>query len=358
MPVTAMDEARHQPGSTLAWEESWTFDFATADASLGGWVAMTLRPNRPTARYEAFLCGPDRDLLAVLDDEVPAPPRDLEIRTEGLWATHICETPLDHWTIGLEAFALGVDDPAELYGRQLGERVPLGFDLEWEATPPGTTRSPGAATEPPTRGQPAPGQAAGGPADRGRLQSYEQPCRVSGEILVGSTAIDLDATGSRWHRWGTTRAFDERHTVLTGRLEDGTTIVATVGGARGGGSGHDETWAAWTGRAGVENGIEDRVQAGSADDIGSGTVTAWTESFDGNGFPVASRLTITGHDGTTRRPREIGVDPVAVAPCERSDIEGRVVRTPRALCRLVTDDGVSGVGWAEWSQPVVPPDGR
>ena len=80
-------------------------------------------------------------------------------------------------TLGCEAFALGLDDPAEMYGDPRGERVPFGLDLEWDtdgdayAYPPGTTR-------------------------------YEVPCRVHGEILVGDETIEFDGIGQRDHSWG------------------------------------------------------------------------------------------------------------------------------------------------------------
>ena len=58
------------------------------------------------------------------------------------------------------SFAISVDDPAEVYGDLRGDRVPFGFDLEWETVRGGlypwigTTR-------------------------------YEVACNVHGEILVG-----------------------------------------------------------------------------------------------------------------------------------------------------------------------------
>ena len=42
------------------------------------------------------------------------------------------EVPFDHMTLGCEAFALGLDDPAETYAPAGGERVPFGLDLEWD----------------------------------------------------------------------------------------------------------------------------------------------------------------------------------------------------------------------------------
>ena len=68
-------------------------------------------------------------LLVVRDAEVPrARGRALEFRADGLWVDFVCETPDVHWSFGLEAFGLRVDDPRD----EIGERVPVGFDLEWE----------------------------------------------------------------------------------------------------------------------------------------------------------------------------------------------------------------------------------
>ena len=54
------------------------------------------------------------------------------MRADGLWAELVCETPGEHWSFGLEAFGLRFDDAAEAPTRDRGERVPVGFDLEWE----------------------------------------------------------------------------------------------------------------------------------------------------------------------------------------------------------------------------------
>ena len=87
--------------------------------------------------------------LVVRDEEAPAPV-DGTIRANGLWLSLVCETPGEHWSIGLEAFALLVDDPAD----DRGELVPLGLDVEWEA-----------------------------------------PDVVHGDLLVGDAVIPLDARG-------------------------------------------------------------------------------------------------------------------------------------------------------------------
>jgi hypothetical protein len=89
--------------------------------------------------------------LVVRDDDAPPPaPGSLDVRSHGLWLSLVCETPGDHWTVGLEAFAIAVDDPSD----DRGDLVPLGLDIEWEA-----------------------------------------PGHVHGEVLVGDERLDLDQPG-------------------------------------------------------------------------------------------------------------------------------------------------------------------
>ena len=290
--VTPRDERPHAPGPELRWAESWTFDFVAADGSLAGWARIATLPNLGTGWYHAFLVGDGRPLVAVADTEVPVADASLEIRTAGLWATHICETALDHWTIGLEAFALGVDDPAELYGRQLGEQVPLGFDLEWEAEGPATPAGPGVG--------------------------YEQVCRVSGEILVGREAIDFDGHGRRDHRWGAWEGWERRWFAWHGRLDDGTTLGATV----------------------IEADVHGAVATVDGTPVG---VVESSRTMAGPGLPAGARTRLDDLD--------VVLEPVAVTPLEVRDPEGRRTRAPRALCRLTVSDGRAGWGWAEWNEP-------
>ena len=54
-----------------------------------------------------------RPLRVALVAELPPPDAGMPVqagllidglRAEGIWAQHVCETPLVHWTLGLEAF--------------------------------------------------------------------------------------------------------------------------------------------------------------------------------------------------------------------------------------------------------------
>ena len=168
------------PGPESDWEESWWFDFAAdgpdGGGQVGGFARLGLWPNQGRAWFWAGLVGAGRRYLLVRDEDVPLPrPGRTDVRAAGLWSSFECETPFDHWTIGLEAFAIALDDPDQAWGDERGDQVGLGFDLEWEATSDATPEADG----------------------------YRQACRVSGEILTGrDERFMIDGGGGRSHRWG------------------------------------------------------------------------------------------------------------------------------------------------------------
>jgi hypothetical protein len=129
-------------------------------AGIEGSLTLTVDgdgPSTRTASFDAQVVVPGVGVIVVRDDDVPAPRRTdvLVIRAEGLWAELLCETPGEHWSIGLEAFGVRFDSEAEAATSDRGERVPVGFDLEWET-----------------------------------------PDRVVGEVLVGRTRYELSAHGT------------------------------------------------------------------------------------------------------------------------------------------------------------------
>jgi hypothetical protein len=138
---------------------AWSLEFADDDQGITGSLRLTVADS--TARFHAQVVVPDVGVVVVRDDDVPAPrlhPNQddvVVVRAEGLWAELLCETPDEHWSIGLEAFGVRFDDEAEAATSDRGERVPVGFDLEWET-----------------------------------------PDRVVGEVLVGRARFDLDAHGT------------------------------------------------------------------------------------------------------------------------------------------------------------------
>jgi hypothetical protein len=133
---------------------SWSFEFSDDQGMQG---SLRLAVDDATASFHAQVVVPDVGVVVVHDDDVPPPKRDdvLVVRAEGLWVELLCETPGEHWSVGLEAFGVRFDDEAEAAASDRGERVPVGFDLEWET-----------------------------------------PDRVVGEVLVGRGRHELDGTGT------------------------------------------------------------------------------------------------------------------------------------------------------------------
>ncbi len=116
---------------------TWRCDFVSLDvasAVRGGFVQLVVPPESGDAWYWAYLVGPELGIVAVRDHAVPRPRRagDLTVRAEGLWAELVCETPDVHWTIGLEAFAVRLDEPADALHGEVGERIAVGLDIEWD----------------------------------------------------------------------------------------------------------------------------------------------------------------------------------------------------------------------------------
>lgn len=170
------DEGRHDdaPGG-----ESWGFEVAAGRVT--GVIRLTLDAAHGRAAFVTDLTVPGLGRLVVADEDVPLPrPRaGLDIRTDGLWASLYCETPFEHWSMGLEAFGLRIDDdidPAISWDRLVGERLPVGFDLEWEL-----------------RGEPQPLADGAG---------YVQPGTLFGEVLTVGARVEVDGDATRDHWWG------------------------------------------------------------------------------------------------------------------------------------------------------------
>jgi hypothetical protein len=300
-PPLPVDEQRHEPGPELLWNESYYFDFASDDASVGGYVRIGFYPNLGTVWYWACVVGEGRKLVTVIDHDValPSSSRSLEIRSSGLWADHTCETPLEHFSLGLEAFGVGVDDPSDVYGDLRGEQVPIGFDLEWETD--------GEAYRYPL------------PLDR-----YEISCRVHGEILLGAETIELDGHGQRDHSWGVRDWWSVAWCWTAGWLDDGTRFQATTLLTPG------IDWA------------EGYRQAPGAAPIGIDDF-AVDHRVDGEGIPTEITLDIDG--------LQLTAEPVGWAPVLLVDPDGRESRFPRGMVRLTHADGRRGAGWIEFNQP-------
>lgn len=85
------------------------------------------------ATYTGVLLDTSRQ-MAVHQPGINAPKKGWELRDSGIWCEQTCEAADGHWSYGLEAFALDFDDPTSLLGPAMGVRVPLGWELEFEAS--------------------------------------------------------------------------------------------------------------------------------------------------------------------------------------------------------------------------------
>ena len=297
--VEPRDEQRHDPGPEPLWGESWYFDFFAPDGSVGGWIRIGLYPNLGVTWYHAFLVGPGRPIVAVADYEAPLPKAPgLELRSQGLWADHIVETPLEHFTIGNEAHGLGVDDAADLYEIEpRGTQVPIAMDLEWETD--------------------------GRPFHYVATTRYEIPCRVRGVIDVGRDRIELDGFGQRDHSWGVRDWWQFGWVWTSGRLDDGTRF-----------HGSDIRIPEMDVGFGY---VQRDGGLGATNDVEA------TEALGPHDLPTKGDVRIGALD--------LGIEPVAFAPALLRH-EGQTSRFPRALCRFTAAGGIGGLGWTEWNQPL------
>ena len=123
------DDRPHSPDQGSGWIETWAFDYFDRVNETHGWVQLTHQPAAGLAWYVSATIGPDGRLVIVVDPalRLQSLKPSLEFRAEGLWAQHVCETPMEHWTVGLEAFGVRLDDPTEAL---VAEAWDLEFDLQ------------------------------------------------------------------------------------------------------------------------------------------------------------------------------------------------------------------------------------
>ncbi|HEX4465542.1 MAG TPA: phosphotransferase [Solirubrobacteraceae bacterium] len=300
------DEGRHEPGPETLWNESWYFDAVSDDGTLGVYVRLGRLPNEGVCLYTACICGPDMPSIMLVDARAPLPDAGDEtqaIDLEGLHAQQVCEQPLTRFGVTLEGVAEAHDDPSAPLRAERGEPVAVSLDLEWKTD--------------------------GIPYAWRQSTRYEIPCRVTGTVSVGGETIDFSGPGQRDHSWGSRDwwALDWMWSAL--HLQDGTrTHAVGVPQMPGYGVGY------------VQN-------AETLEEIES--VTA-TEEVASNGLIAAARI-VSG-PGTL----ELDVEPIAWGALRLEAPDGRLSYFPRAMCRVRSADGRTGMGWVEWNRVQRPDD--
>ncbi len=200
-------EERQQATGEISWREGHRVDLAGRD-EVGTPMAVSLAvgviPAERRAWFVAVVLGSGRRPVVLIDEAVPFPERGWEIRTTGLWADHNCETPQAHWSYGLEAFALAVDEPDQLLRADVGDRVPLGWDFEFESSAmPERLAGEGLAGE----GLAGEGLAGDTRSDEQRpavplVDGYRQVGMAHGVLLGDHPSFEFEGMAIRHHWWG------------------------------------------------------------------------------------------------------------------------------------------------------------
>lgn len=186
MEITASHERWQEwPGpeaATEPWFEGHRLEIVANDLNRSVMVEMRRYPGAGSSTVRIALLEGGELPIGVIDTELPPPKpaNTWEVRGSGIWCEMVCETPLTHWSYGLEAFALAVDGPRDLIDQGIGHRVPLGWELDFEATGPATWLS-GAC--------------------------YIQVGDGHGLMLSADGESELEGRARRWHWWGQDEPF-------------------------------------------------------------------------------------------------------------------------------------------------------
>ena len=188
MEITAQHERWQEPPraerseTEQPWSEGHRLELVAADLTMAVMVEMRRYPDTRRTCVRIAVLERDELPIGLIDVELPSPKpaNTWEIRGSGIWCEMVCETPLTHWSYGLEAFALAVDEPRDLVDTGIGHRVPLGWELDFEASGPATWLSD---------------------------SCYVQAGVGHGIMLSADGEREIDGRTRRWHWWGTDEPF-------------------------------------------------------------------------------------------------------------------------------------------------------
>jgi hypothetical protein len=295
------DEGRHPKTDEPLWNESWYFDFADLDQSVGGWLRLGLIPNQNHAWINALLCGPEMPTIAVLDFEAPLPTDHTHVSTDDIDLVLDAVDPLKSYRVTLRGSGQAYDDPADLLHGAAGRPVDVTMDLTW------TT--------------------AGTPYLYRISPRYEIPCTVSGTVTADGRTYELtDVAGQRDHSWAARDWWGMDWVWSALHLDDGTHLHGVdmrIPGMPPIGLGY--------------------VQTAGEPLLELQSVTA-RESFGDDDLPHATTLELA--------PGDVAASIVIQghAPVSLTSPDGRISQFPRAWATVSTADGRTGIGWLEWNR--------
>jgi hypothetical protein len=308
-PLDEAEEGRHEPGDDFFWNESWYFDFFASDASIGGYVRFGMYPNWDRRTWHtAYVVTPGRPSVAVVDYAAPIPAgRELSIETPAFEASLQCAEPSRRWHLEMQGTGRASAEPTALYAPDAGTPTPVSWSLDWT-----------------TEGEPY-----RYPASTG-LTRYEVPVTVSGEVVVDGQRFHVEGGGQRDHSWGPRGGWWSYEWCWLGfSLEDGTKVhandVRKLSGEPIFGTGYVQPPGGFERLAGVEV----RADRGPDD------------------LPTEAVAELKLESSSL----EVSIDMLAWGNLALPGPKGQVSHFQRALARFTTDDGRTGLGWAEWNRP-------
>lgn len=172
--VQSLDVDCHAPGCALsATVEVHGLDLIDAGAGIGARFEVGLDHLANRCRIHISIVRRGKPLISLCDGDAKLPASGrFEIRTSGLWCEVAELVPGDHATFDLEAFAVELDDPADVHTGAYGNRLALGAELDWETV-------------------------GGAPLTQGAFA-----CAVTGELLIGDDTLEVEGWGWRSFRRG------------------------------------------------------------------------------------------------------------------------------------------------------------
>lgn len=293
------DEGLHLPGPEPLWNESWYFDAVSDDGSTGVYVRLGRLPNQDVCVYTAAIVRPGLPPLMVVDYLAPLPAADdptAQVTTDAFTGTMRCEQQLQRFHLTLSGIAEAYDDPTGVFRGESGSPTPVGLDLCWETD--GTPYAWRSSTR------------------------YEIPCRVMGTVEIDGHVLELSGPGQRDHSWGSRDWWANDWMWSAFHLEDGTrTHVVTTPDLPGYAVGYHQ-----------RDGVVVEVESGSS-----------SHQPGGDGLVTSARI------DTEPDASSVQVVPLAFGPLMLTAPDGRQARFQRAMARVTTADGRSGLGWIEWN---------
>ncbi|HVS28513.1 MAG TPA: phosphotransferase [Solirubrobacteraceae bacterium] len=291
------DEGRHSPGGEEYWNESWYLDAVSEDGALGAYVRVGLVPNLGHTVYTAYIVGADRPAIAILDYAAQLPGEGLAIANDRFRSDLICEEPLKRFRATIAGSGESFNDHSAPLRGQAGEPVAVELDLVWE-----------------TEGEPYQYRIA---------TRYEMPCRVSGTIKIGDEVLQLNGPGQRDHSWGPRDWWAMDWTWLSAHLDDDTRIQ------------------------GIELRFPELPAIGLGYEQQAGVVTE-LEAVKVDYAIAENRLVGTTRTEIAPTGTQLEFAPIAFGALRIEAPDGRVCEFPRAMARVSTPDGRTGLGWIEW----------